>query len=91
MIRAAVPAKGGGLIVLLGITPRNVEKLKDGDPMYLDLAELGAPGVKLTIIYGQTERAIMAELRAAGLELPAAAEDDIRAVEAEHRRRGTTP
>jgi hypothetical protein len=49
MIRAAVPAKGGGVIVLLGITPRNVEKLKDGDPMYLDLAELGAPGVKLTI------------------------------------------
>jgi hypothetical protein len=33
----------------------------------------------------------MAELRAAGLELPAAAEDGIRAVEAEHRRRGTTP
>lgn len=91
MFRAGNETKGGGHLLMLGLTPTNLERLQDGKPILVDCAELGLPGVRVTIMFGQTERAIVAELRAAGFDFPDGVDQSVRDVEAEHRRKGTTP
>lgn len=92
MIRAATTHPDGkGHTVLLGVTPANLRRLKDGQPIRVECDELGLPGVVITIVFGQTERAITADLRAAGIDLPGDVEQSVRAVEREHREKGTTP
>lgn len=86
MIRAASPhADGKGHTILLGVTPANLRRLKDGQPILVKCDDLGL------LVFGQTERAIAADLRAAGLDLPADVEQNLRDVEREHRDKGTTP
>lgn len=90
MIRASAPTADGGTLIVLGLTPGNLRRLREGQPIYVDAAELGAPaGVKVAIMFGQTERAIVAELRAGGIQLPDGADDSLRDVEREHREKGT--
>jgi hypothetical protein len=64
MIRARA-----GKLVLLGITRANLERLMKGQPMRIpgDDPAIGLPGVTIAIMYGETEEAIAAELRAHGL------------------------
>lgn len=62
-----------------------------GHTILVKCDDLGLPGVDITIVFGQTERAIAADLRAAGLDLPADVEQNLRDVEREHRDKGTTP
>lgn len=90
MIRAASKTKDGGTLVFLGVTPGSLRRLRDGQPILVDCEPLGLPGVKVTIVFGQTERSIVAELRALGVEVPGA-DEVLRDVEAEHRAKGTTP
>lgn len=91
MIRAASKTKDGGHMILLGVTPANLRRLKDGQPILVECDELGLPGARIMIMFGQTERAIYAELRAGGIELPDDAEQGLRDVEREHRDKGTQP
>lgn len=90
MIRASAQTEDGGTVILLGVTPANLRRLREGQPILVDAGELGVPGVKITITFGQTERAIVAELRAAGIEMRDV-EQGLRDVERQHREKGTTP
>ena len=91
MIRAAAVADDGTRTILLGLTPANVRRLRAGEPIRVDGDELGEPGLRIIVVFGQTERAITADIRAAGVVLPDDTEDVLRKVEREHRTNGTTP
>ena len=57
---------------ILGVTAENVRRLRDGQPIAVDLAQLGGTD-KVLIVYGETAEKIMADLReASGAELPPA-------------------
>lgn len=64
MIRARA-----GTLVLLGLSRGNVERMMAGDPIRVhgDDPAIGLPGVTIVLMYGETEDAITAELRAAGV------------------------
>ena len=91
MIRAAAPIEGGGTLMIFGITPENVRRMRAGKPIHVDGATMGVPGVVVVICFGETERHIVAQMRAEGVQMPPDAEASLAAVEAEHRRKGTTP
>jgi hypothetical protein len=89
MICASAVSGDGRPLVLLGLTPENLRRLRGGEPILVDLRELGVDA-RVSITFGQTERALVASLRALGLELPGA-DDALREVEREHREKGTQP
>jgi hypothetical protein len=91
VIRAGAPTSDGGQLVLLGITPARLRDLKDGQPIYVECDDLGLPRVRIVLVFGQTERAIIAEMRAAGAELPDSVDQGLRDVEREQRDKGTQP
>lgn len=53
--------------ILIGLSARNLELLKEGRPIFKRIP--GAP--TLLIVYGETEQHILADLKKQGLELPA--------------------
>lgn len=57
----------GGNVVLLGLSRMNVERLMADMPILIDGAEVGLPGIKLAIIFGETEEQIAQELARQGL------------------------
>lgn len=91
MIRAGAPTSDGGQLVVLGITPANLRQLKDGKPIYVECDDMGLARVRIVLVFGQTERAIIAEMRAAGAELPASVEQGLRDVERQQRDKGSQP
>lgn len=65
MIRAR-----SGRHLLFGLSRGNCERLLKGQPIFLNGDELGLPpgmGITITIMGGETEESIAAELRACGL------------------------
>lgn len=68
MIKFSMQANNGGTIVGLGLEEGNIERLKDGKPIYFPLKELGIEGVEIMIMYGETQEAIRDELRKSGLK-----------------------
>lgn len=90
MIRAASTTNDGRPLVLLGLTPQNLQRLQEGEPILVDAAELGLDG-RICITFGPSERRIAEALRALGIDLPGGWEDAVREAEQEHRRRGTQP
>lgn len=74
MIKARMEV-GGKPMVLLGISAENVTRLVAGEPILLDLEELGLPPMQVVIMYGKTERHITAELERHGLLPPGSASD----------------
>jgi hypothetical protein len=91
MVKATVEREGGGKLLLLGITPENVRRMRAGRPVYVNGKEVGMPGVEVAVMFGETERALLEDLRKQGVELPANAETQVATVEALHRLKGTTP
>lgn len=75
MIRARA-----GSLVLLGLSRVNVERLMAGQPIRVhgDDPAIGLPGVTIVLMYGETEDAIEAELRAAGVVNDRTQRDDRR-------------
>lgn len=71
MIRAASRKQTGEPVILLGVTEENVNRLKEGKPIRVDLAqfEVGLEG-DLVILYGKTHRAVVDDLNASGIRLP---------------------
>lgn len=67
MIKATGVGPNGEPVVLLGLSGENVTRLIAGEPIRLDLAELGLPPTMVVICYGRTEDALVAELRRHGL------------------------
>ncbi len=68
MIKAKAEGPNGP-VLLFGISEENVKRMMSGNPVAINLAEMGMHG-QILIIYGKTERAIIEELQANGIELP---------------------
>ena len=92
MIRAVSKTADGGNMLLLGLTPAEPQAPQgQASRSSSTLRRSAVPGVRVCIMFGQTERSILAELRSGGIELPDDAEQSVADVEAEHREKGTRP
>jgi hypothetical protein len=58
-----------GPIAVLGLSGENVTRLVAGEPIVVDLAELGMSG-RVVVMYGRTEHDIVTELGEVGLFNP---------------------
>lgn len=67
MIKALLTAKEGDQSVFLfGLSEGNIERLREGKAIVVDLASMGRPGVGTVVItWGATEEAIFAQIAAA--------------------------
>ncbi len=69
MIKARSNHPTRGPLLLFGLSAENIKRLQSGQPIKINLTEMGMQG-EVLIMYGQTEAAIVEELRQAGIELP---------------------
>ncbi len=69
MIKTRLQVAPDRTMFLLGVTEGNVERLREGKPLVVDLAELGGSG-EVVLAYGRDKPAIIADLAAAGIEVP---------------------
>lgn len=65
----------GEAIVMIGITQENIERLLQGQPAEVPLDKVNIPGLRLMLMYGQTERHIIRIFEQAGLVAPGTASD----------------
>jgi hypothetical protein len=70
MIKFVTQSKDGAKVIGLGLEAENINRLIDGQPIAFDMAELGLPGQKILIMYGESQDDIKQQLRDSGLELP---------------------
>jgi hypothetical protein len=69
MIKARMTMKSGKTGILLGITDHNIERMRAGDPIRVDLGDLD-PALAGTVVYiitGSDEGAITRQLYAEGV------------------------
>jgi hypothetical protein len=59
-----IKARSGNLVIF-GLSKLNLERLQEGKPVAFDGAEVGLNGVRIMIMYGETEIAIVHELQEA--------------------------
>ncbi len=74
MIRALTEVNGQPM-VFLGLSGENITRLIAGEPIMVNMNELGLPPLNVVIMYGKTERAIAAELMEHGFIPPSMAAD----------------
>lgn len=82
MISARLEGNGRRPVVLLGIDDRNIERLKQGMPIKLDGSQVGLGEVDLAITYGKRLQDIVDDLARAGVDVPLAALEAAKAVDA---------
>jgi len=70
MLRMLGIAADGTKLVLLGLDDENVARLTGDQPIKVDCAELGLPGVIVTIVHGKTLDDIIARLETMGVRVP---------------------
>lgn len=63
MLKAVAHSDAGETLVILGLSEMNVQKLKEGHPIAVEMEELGFTG-KLAIVYGETEDSLAEQFRA---------------------------
>ncbi len=56
-----------GTTYFLGLARRNVDRLTAGQPIKVNLADLGGPPINVVILFGETERTLFDDLKAGGL------------------------
>lgn len=66
MIKFRAKGKNGDLYGF-GLSARNIELLKNGKPIVIDMMEVGIPGMTITIVYEETEEALVRELQRHGV------------------------
>lgn len=59
-----IKARSGNLVIF-GLSKLNIERMQEGKPVAFDGAEVGLDGVRIMIMYGETEIAIVHELEEA--------------------------
>lgn len=69
MLKFKVSREENGPLIVFGLSKMNIQKLQDGQPMKINLAELGMQG-EVYIFAGDTESSMMKDLEDGGL-LPA--------------------
>lgn len=58
MVKAVARTNDGKLILILGVSEGNVERMKAGEPIYFDMDQLGFPKENIkhvTMFYGKDE------------------------------------
>lgn len=70
MIKFQAKRKNGITVFGFGLSDGNIERLKQGKPIYFALDELGLESHEVIILYGKTEEAITQELRKNGMLPP---------------------
>lgn len=65
MIKASGKTGDGRPFVLLGLSGENVTRIVAGEPIKLNLKDLGLDDIEVAIVYGKTESDIVDQLRAA--------------------------
>ena len=50
-----------------GLSRGNIDKLTAGEPIAIDLRDMGGPNIHIAIMFGETERAMYNELKDCGL------------------------
>jgi hypothetical protein len=63
MIKFAAKTSNGPLFGF-GLTQGNIDHLRAGEPIVVSLADLGGPDLHVLVMYGETEAALVAELKA---------------------------
>jgi hypothetical protein len=56
-------------VIVLGLTAENIERLKKGRLIAVDLRDIGMPSGRVLIFYGESTDSMMTELRKAGVIL----------------------
>lgn len=56
MIKFTGKSKTNRTIIGFGLSDMNLQKLKQGKPIYFYGEEVGVPGTDFTILYGKTEK-----------------------------------
>lgn len=64
MIKFTMP-RNGATVIGFGITEENVKRIKQGQPIYADLSELGIEGYEVLIMYGTDQKDIERQLQEA--------------------------
>jgi len=68
MIKFTARRENGRQIIGIGISAVNVERLKEGKPIHVNLEEMGLPWkAEILLMYGETEQAMADELSEAGM------------------------
>lgn len=58
---SVIKARAGNSLIF-GLSKLNIDRLRMGAPIAIDCEELGQPGLRILIMYGETELAIIHEL-----------------------------
>lgn len=59
-----------GTTMIFGLSAKNLALLQQGQPIAVDLKDLGFSEGKVLILYGKDEMDIVRELEASGIRLP---------------------
>lgn len=90
MIRATFITPTGP-IVMVGIVEPNVERLRAGMPLDINLKDVTPPGTRITHVFinlGRTHEQTIDEMEAGGFEIPDGLRESARALDAELELRG---
>jgi len=64
MLKGRFDIDGGGLLILLGLTDKNIETLRQGKPLSINAeSDFGLTGVKIVVAQGKDEAEIKAWLQ----------------------------
>ncbi len=63
MIKFTGKSKANRTIIGFGLSDMNLQKLKQGQPIYFFGEEVGVPGTDFTILYGKTEKDLESMLK----------------------------
>lgn len=66
MIKFRANGKNGDLYGF-GLTAKNIELLKQGKPVVVDMREVGVPNMTIALFYGETEEELAEELKKHGM------------------------
>lgn len=69
MFKATAKLKDGRMLLVCGLSDLNLARLKEKLPIVFDADSLGI-AAKVLIFHGENENAILAELKAAGIQFP---------------------
>jgi hypothetical protein len=70
VIRGIVKGANGRTILLLGLDKEGVRRLTSGEPVFVDGRTVGLETLDVVVMYGETIRDVMQELKKAGIKLP---------------------
>lgn len=78
MIKAAWKDDDGTRVFFFGLSEGNVQRLKEGKPIAVAMSQVGGPSDAMVVIhYGETEDAIVADLKRHGMTLPEATDGEM--------------